>query len=281
MDEQGVERSFGINENTVFISPDESITIDDIFDGNYIVSVDYEKWLSSVYTAERINVDGFFEDTVKVRDGSEIEKWRFRGYDAYYFNDVELLRIMDVKGPNDIYVMGLEGFESLNDEAKDKIGEYCHNLEFFNNREELINAYRYYLEDAESFNTFLCDATILPSAVSDKYIYFSVDVLDPLDGVNAFNDHLCLAFDKESGDIVNKLELFELEEEELLNCLVNAMNIEGSELENVLREELNEDSIVFFKDNLDIFLFKENEYTIGIGYDKLDGILKEEAMPKN
>ena len=57
------------------------------------------------------------------------------------------------------------------------------------------------------------------------------------------------------------------------------MNIKGSEQENVLRDKLNEDSIVFFKDNLEIFLFDENEYTIGIGYDKLDGILSKEAVP--
>ena len=104
-------------------------------------------------------------------------------------------------------------------------------------------------------------------------------MLDSFDDVNAFNDHLCLAFDKESGEAINKLELFELEEEELLDRLVKAMNIKGSELENVLRDKLNEDSIVFFKDNLEIFLFDENEYTIGIGYDKLDGILLKEAVP--
>ena len=119
----------------------------------------------------------------------------------------------------------------------------------------------------------------MPSAVSESYIYFTADVLDSFDDVNAFNDHLCLAFDKESGDAINKLKLFELEEEELLDRLVKAMNIKGSELENVLRNKLNEDSIVFFKDNLEIFLFDENEYTIGIGYDKLDGILSKEAVP--
>ena len=119
----------------------------------------------------------------------------------------------------------------------------------------------------------------MPSAVSESYIYFTADVLDSFDDVNAFNDHLCLAFDKESGEAINKLELFELEEEELLDRLVKAMNIKGSELENVLRDKLNEDSIVFFKDNLEIFLFDENEYTIGIGYDKLDGILSKEAVP--
>ncbi|MGN1405496.1 MAG: hypothetical protein ACI4WM_04450 [Erysipelotrichaceae bacterium] len=279
VDEEGIERSFGINENTVFISPDENIKINDILDGDYIVTVDYEKWLSSVYTAERITVDGFFEEYIKLRDENRIEKWRFKGYDAYYYEDTELLRIMDVKGPDGIYIIGYDGFESLSDEAKDKIIEYCHNLKFFDEQEELGSAYRYYMEDNENFNTFLCDVTIMSSAESEKYIYFSADALDPLDGVNAFNDHLCLAFDRESGELVNKLDLFELEEEELLNRLVTAMNIEGSELENVLREELNEDSIVFFKDNLEIFLFKENEYTIGIGYDKLDGILKKEAMP--
>ena len=30
---------------------------------------------------------------------------------------------------------------------------------------------------------------------------------------------------------------------------------------------------------MEIFLFDENEYTIGIGYDKLDGILSKEAVP--
>ena len=119
----------------------------------------------------------------------------------------------------------------------------------------------------------------MPSAVSESYIYFTADVLDSFDDVNAFNDHLCLAFDKESGEAINKLELFELEEEELFDRLVKAMNIKGSELENVLRDKLNENSIVFFKDNLEIFLFDENEYTIGIGYDKLDGILSKEAVP--
>ena len=279
VDEDGTEKTFGINDDTVFISPDENIDIKDIFSGDYIVTVDYNRWLSSVYTAERINIDGFYKEDIKVRDGNKIEKWRFSGYDAYYFNGTELLKIMDVKGPEGVYVAGLDSLNSLKDEVKDKIIEYCHNLKFFDETGELSNAYRSFLENSESFNTFICDVTIMPSAVSESYIYFTADVLDSFDDVNAFNDHLCLAFDKESGEAINKLELFELEEEELLDRLVKAMNIKGSELENVLRDKLNEDSIVFFKDNLEIFLFDENEYTIGIGYDKLDGILSKEAVP--
>ena len=86
VDEDGTEKTFGINDDTVFISPDENIDIKDIFSGDYIVTVDYNRWLSSVYTAERINIDGFYKEDIKVRDGNKIEKWRFRGYDAYYYN---------------------------------------------------------------------------------------------------------------------------------------------------------------------------------------------------
>ena len=213
------------------------------------------------YWAQHVQITGGLEREVRtLEDGTPVDRveteyvatrWAWQLADG-----TELLQVEDFPGPEDYYVMGLENFDSLGEEAQEAICAYYQERGLlFDEGEELERAYAAWQEEGEDFQYRLLSQSEMPSASNARVRYFSTNLTLPVyhgDTCTAYEIQLGEAFDPETGEKLSNWDLFAASEAEVRRRLAQAGGGEDAALTEELAEALDPDWIVFTPEGLTV-----------------------------
>lgn len=225
-------------------------------------------------------------------DEAYVDLWRsdFGGRDVYKLTDgTTLLTVQDSIGPADVYVGGVECFDDLGETAQNAILAYYEEQGLhYNIQVELEKAYAEYLsclKTGENFNSFFVSQEVSPTASNESIMCFITSVLLPVSGQEAQEIRLGAAFNRDTGEKVDTLDLFSLPKNKALKQLVILSQITDADLLVEMEAVMKPQYIIFFPDSLEITFpqgtLSGQEYSFGYGidYDDLKDVLHSWAIP--
>lgn len=246
----------------------------------------------TAYNAKEIEITGFLTSEIAfLGDGTNVYIWKDH-YDFVYKlqNGIELLRIAELVGPNNIYVGGIESFDDLEENAQSNVLKYYKKQGLlYDIQDELEKAYDGYLkkEDASKFDSYFISQDIAPTASNEYIMYFLTSTLLPIDGRNSYEHRIGAAFNRKTGKVISNWDLFSCSPEEAKKRILDIAGVN----DQILREEMEiafkSEYIILFPDILEVSFkqgilpSQENSYLLDLNYDdKLCEILNEWAIPK-
>jgi len=301
------EKDVGIflTDETSIFSFAEGITADEFKKGSFtnaIVSVEYENLHQSLvtknnqeinaYNAKEIEIIGFLKsETATLSDGTNVEIWKYYDDTIYILQSgIELLRIRNLSGPNDVYVAGIESFDDLEKQAQLNVVKFYENQGLlYDVKAELEKAYSGYIEEEKSlqFNSYMINQDIAPTASNETMMYFLTSVLLPIDSNHGYAYRIGAGFDKKTGEHINNWDLFSCSPEEAKQKILDIANVNDPILRKEMAIAFKAENIILFPENLEISFKKgtlpsqENSYILGLDYDeRLSKILNDWAIPK-
>lgn len=184
----------------------------------------------TAYQADFVDITGrLVRGAVTLEDGAAVDLLEdgFPSDHTYLLPDgTRLLNVRGPSGPEGCYVMGLESFADLSQQAQEKISAYYQERGLlYDEEEELEKAYAAYLKKGADFQSYLVEQDVSPSASSEKVMYFRTDVTLPLDqegGGTIYTLALGDAFDRETGERLALWDLFRCPEEEARRAILDA-----------------------------------------------------------
>lgn len=184
----------------------------------------------TAYQADFVDITGrLVRGTVTLEDGAAVDLLEdgFPSDHTYLLPDgTQLLNVRGPYGPEGCYVMGLESFADLSQQAQEKISAYYEAQGvLYDERAELEKAYADYLKRGEDFQCRMVEQDVSPSASSEKVMYFHTSLTLPLyrDGSGTvYTLSLGDAFDRETGEHLGLWDLFQCSEEEARQAILDA-----------------------------------------------------------
>lgn len=189
------------------------------------------------YRADRyISIDSYLvEDACALSDGTPLDAWegRFDGTRYQLKNGAELLREDRLSGPENVYVGGLESYDSFSPAAQTAVTKfYADQGKLYDLDDMLEQAYAAYQEDPESFCAYYVSQQTFPTASSRQVMYFTTALtvgvsLTPGSAtgyVQAQDLSVQTAFDRETGEVIPTAGLFTCPEDQLGEKLLNAVD---------------------------------------------------------
>lgn len=246
------------------------------------------------YRAEDVSITGVLKrNALTLRDGTAVDvmedtsllDWTYRLADG-----TELLRVNDLHGPENSYVVGRESFDGLSEAAKEKVlAYYAEQGLLFDEREELEKSYAAYQEKGTDFHCDYISQDVTPSASNERVMYFLTSVTLPAEygSRTVCDQQFGAAFDRETGEKIDAWDLFGVSEDEVRRGFPTiSAGITDKALAEEMAKALDPDWIVFFPDHASVTfppgsLFgQEYAHTVSIGYaDAPEGFFRDWAVP--
>ncbi len=212
------------------------------------------------YWATSAGISGELKrEAAVLRDGTAVDvleldrwgSWRYRLADG-----TELLEVEEPRGPENVQVMGVEGFESLSGAAQEKVRAwYEERGELYDEAEELERCYAAWKELGEEFQSDHIWQNVSPAASSERVMYFTTELMLPIDyGAGEYRaSTFQTAFDRETGEEIDPWDLFAAPDAEVRRRLPElvAWDIAPS-LREKMAEALEPEWIRFTSSGLDI-----------------------------
>lgn len=251
----------------------------------------------TAYEAAYIRITGQMNrGTVTLRDGTVIDVLEDNDSPAgrtYMLPDgTELLQAEGPSGPENHYVGGLESFDDLSEQAKEKVSAYYEAQgALYDEAEQLEAAYASWKKKGEDFRCYMVDQNTSPSASSEKVMYFCTSLTLPLDhgdSCTGCSMSLGAAFDRETGEQLSLWDLFRCPEGEARQAIIDAaLDWPGSgsvrpEMEAAFRPE----RVVLFSEHMSMdyepgsMPSQEHGYYFTAHYDSLADLMYDWAVPK-
>jgi len=245
------------------------------------------------YQAGRVSVTGILHrNAMQLSDGTPVDILKDSTFGRVHYrlsDGMELLMVNGVSGPDNVYVVGLESFDNLSEPAKEKVLAFyeeqglLYNLEY-----ELERAYAAYLEcDGERFDSHMTGQDTSPSGSTDRVMYFRTIVTRPIDGKHIYEENLGAAFDRETGEHINNLDLFTCPKAEILTKLLDIAGVTDSILRKEMEAAFRPEDLIFSEGSLEIQFAQgtlpsqEHSYFVALDYDeRLCALLHDWAVPK-
>lgn len=175
------------------------------------------------------------EDAYTLSDGTLLNTWEGRFFGTRYRlkNGAELLRENAPSGPENVYVGGLESYDSLSPAAQAAVTKfYTDQGKLYDLDDMLEQAYAEYQEDPESFCAYYVSQQTFPTASSRQVMYFTTALtvgvsLTPGSATGyaqAQDLSVQTAFDRETGEVIPTADLFTCPEDQLGEKLLNAVD---------------------------------------------------------
>ncbi|HHY25244.1 MAG TPA: hypothetical protein GX523_00575 [Desulfitobacterium dehalogenans] len=234
------------------------------------------------------------EKIITFSDGESVNLWRTDsiGHAAYKLSDeTTLLIVRDPIGPANVYVGGVESFDDLCESTQRAVCAFYEEQGLlYNIPSELENAYTEYLackDNGTLFGEYSISQDISPTASNDSIMCFLTSVILPVNGQMAQEVRLGAVFSRETGEVLNNWELFSLPEDEARQRLLDTFNVADSALRTEMKAALKPEYIILFPDNLEVTFprgtlpSQEDSYSIGVGYDELQGVIQTWAVPNS
>ena len=246
------------------------------------------------YWATSVHINGeLHRKALTLRDGTSVDmlEWDRRRSRIYRLaNGTELLRVEKPTGPENVYVMGQEGFEALSGRAQEKVRAYYEEQGLlYDEQEELEKSYAAYRELGEEFESDWVGQDVTPSASSETIMYFLTNLTLPQEygGRTAYERQLGAAFNRETGEKLSNWDLFAVPEAEVRRRLPELCGwVDNQDRREAMSGALDPEWLVFFPDSLCISFppgtlpGEENGCIISVYYkDAPEGFFRPWAIP--
>lgn len=247
------------------------------------------------YWATSAGIEGeLHREALTLRDGTSVDllEWDSRRSRIYRLADgTELLRVEEPMGPENVRVMGREGFENLSERAQEKVRAYYEEQgPLYSEGEELETSYAAYRELGEAFQCDWVCQDVSPTASSQRVMYFLTNLTLPQErgGQIVCELRLGAAFDRETGEKIDNWDLFTASQTEVRRRFPELCGwVDEPELQAAMSEALEADMFVFFPEYVSVDFppgtlpGEENGYAISLHYkDAPEGFLQPWAIPQ-
>lgn len=270
-------------------APDVAVTV--YFDGpkSRIVTGSGEEIESQ--EAEAVYLTGFLKPAATVlADGTELDVWQYEHATAYAAADgTEVLRVSEPSGPADVYYSGLS-LSDLGEAAQENIAAWFEARGvLYDEQAELERAYAAWSEAevASDFQTWGLSQRIVPTAMSERVIYFLTTVDRPVGNFVMEQQRIGTAFDHETGEYIDNSELFSCPPGELASRIMELSQMSDAELTAQAEAAFSPERAVLFEDHMEInyergaLPAEENSFTIVLDLDEdVKALLHPWAVPQ-
>lgn len=175
------------------------------------------------------------EDAYTLSDGTLLDAWEGGFFSTRYQlkNGAELLRENAPFGPENVYVGGLESYDSLSPAAQAAVTKfYTDQGKLYDLDDMLERAYAEYQEDPESFCPYYVSQDTYSAASSQRVMYVSTNLTVGVSHtpgstgsyVQTQDLSVQTAFDRETGEVIPTADLFTCPEDQLGEKLLNAVD---------------------------------------------------------
>ena len=241
--------------------------------------------------AEAVYLTGFLKPAATVlADGTELDVWQYEHATAYAAADgTEVLRVSEPSGPADTYYSGLS-LSDLGEAAQENIAAWFEARGVrYDEQAELERAYAAWSEseDASDFQTWGLSQRIVPTAMSERVIYFLTTVDRPVGNFVMEQQRIGTAFDRETGEYIDNSELFSCPPGELASRIMELSQMSDSELTAQAEAAFSPERAVLFEDHMEInyergaLPAEENSFTIVLDLDEdVKALLHPWAVPQ-
>lgn len=247
----------------------------------------------AAYQADYIRITGRMNrGAVTMADGTPVDLLEDSGMHIYRLSDgTELLRVHSPSGPENHFVGGVEGFDSLSETAQKQVSAYYEERGLlYDELAELEKIYATYQQMGGGFSSGLVEQMVSPSASGDHVIYFQTTVTLPLGGQNGnvvYNVSLGDAFRRETGAHIDTWELFTVPEEKVKQALLDRCGMTEQPLRAGMEAASWDGRIVFTTGGLSVMFepgtLPGQDHTTGFSVDYDDDItalMQSWAVPK-
>ena len=224
-----------------------------------------------------------------LEDGTRIDIKRGIFDTVYCLEDgTKLLTVRNTVGPDDVITVGVESLDTLSQEAQRNIKAYYDEqgilYDVFATLEDAYGAY-YILKD--NFSPYLLSQETVPTASSDRVVYFLTVVTMPYRGTNSHTElRLGTAFDKATGEEIRASDLFTCEPGEIIDRLIEISMVDDEALTAEMKANFKLEYVIFFPDNLEITFpagaLPKHGISHGMGFDyteEICALLQPWAVP--
>lgn len=241
--------------------------------------------------ASVVFIDGFLKpDAAALADGTKLDVWQYVGSTAYTAKDgTELLKVEEPAGPADVYYSGLS-LSDLGEAAQENIAAWFEARGvLYDEQAELERAYAAWseAEEASDFQTWGLSQRIVPTAMSERVIYFLTTVDRPVGNFVMEQQRIGTAFDRETGEYIDNSELFSCPPGELASRIMELSQMSDSELTAQAEAAFSPERAVLFEDHMEInyergaLPAEENSFTIVMDLDEdVKALLHPWAVPQ-
>lgn len=247
----------------------------------------------TAYQADYIRITGRMNrGAVTMADGTAVDLLEDSGMHIYRLPDgTELLRVHTPSGPENHYVVGVEGFDSLSETAREQVSAYYEGRGLlYDELAELEKVYATYQQMEGGFSSGLVEQTVSPSASGDHVIYFQTTVTLPVSGQNGstvYSISLGDAFRRETGAHIDTWELFTVPEEKVKQALLDKCGMTEQPLRAGMEAVSWDGRIVFTPGGLSVTFepgtLPGQEYSTGFSVDcdeDIIALMQSWAVPK-
>lgn len=241
------------------------------------------------YHAAQIQIhEVFMGHTIFVSDGTYADIWKGANDVRYCLSDgTELLCESLPVGLDHVSMTETAVFEDLNEDAQAQIMAYYEQQGvLYDLQTELERAYADYCENKETFeeNSRMVGQSIVASAASERVMYFVTDVILPISNSELRQYQIGAAFDRETGEPIDMMQLFSVDESTLIEKILDEARIEDSQTKETYRDAFCTENLIFYTDHLSYQLTapEQESSIVAINYDGwLKDVLYDWAIPKS
>lgn len=226
-----------------------------------------------------------------LEDGTQIDHLIGATYSFYCLaNGTELLMVRDTIGPDNVHSGTVESLDELPQKAQENIKAYYDEQGIlYDISATLEDAYEAYCILKDEFSTYMLSQEMVPTASSDKVIYYLTVVTTPDNKSYGHAElRLGVAFNKDTGEVIPTTDLFTCEADELIGRFSEICKVGDEALIAEMIENFKLEYVVFFPDNLEIAFPVEAlpEYGVshGMGFaysEEVRSLLQPWAVPKS
>ena len=184
----------------------------------------------------------------------------------------KLLWVRGPSGPEHCYVGGLESFDDLSAQAREKVSAWYEDRgPLFDEAAELEKAYSDWKAKGEDFQSHTIDQGVSPSASSEKVMYFLTTVTLPYYGegsATVYSLRLCDAFDREAGEHIDTRDLFTCPWEQVVQAILDGDPTLDAALRAEMEAVLTPERVEIFSDSVSVNFAPDTlpGHTPGWGY---------------
>lgn len=247
------------------------------------------RWATSVQVEGELR-----REALTLRDGTAIDSLEYDSWESRTYrlpDGTELLRVDEPFGPENVQVMGQEGFESLSEAVQEKVRAYYQDRGLlYDEMGELERCYAAWKELGEAFRAGHIRQETSPAAASERVMYFTTELTRP----DEYGTQLCRmislqdAFDRRTGERLNTWDLFAAPEEEVRRRLPELVDWDiPRNVRTAMTEALEPEWIHFSRNELSITFpagslpGEEWDYIISVDYENApEGFFQPWAVPE-